>query len=261
MAKKQRWTPNLQRVEIEITTACNLRCLNCDRSVRQAPSSEAMTVEQIERFVDESLALDWRWERISLLGGEPSLHPDLDAILGVLDRYRSVRPKTTFRMFSNGYGKRVAAVLARVPAWLEVINTAKTREPPLFSPINMAPADSPEYAHADFSKGCLITEWCGLGLTRYGYYPCGAGASIDRIFGFDIGIKSLAEVTEERMTERLRSLCSLCGHYRAFDQKIEYMKIRDKRVLTEWTREERISPTWEQAYARYKERAPLLRLY
>jgi hypothetical protein len=259
--EKQRWTTSLRRVEIEICTRCNLSCPNCDRSSPQAPSGELMTIAQLRRFVDESIACDWRWERITLLGGEPTLHPDFAEVLGAVERYRRASPRTVFRMYSNGYGSRVQEVLARMPPWLEVMNTRKTREPPLFSAYNVAPLDLAEYEGEDFTKGCAITTWCGLGLTRYGYYPCGAGASLDRVFGFDIGIKRLIDVTPARLKEQLKQLCARCGHYRDFDQKVEFVKFGDKSALRDWTKEARISPTWADAYERYREERPKLSLY
>jgi Radical SAM superfamily/4Fe-4S single cluster domain len=259
--EKRRWVPSVTKVEIEICTGCNLRCANCDRSVRQAPSNEYMTVEQISRFVDESIDLDWGWERITVLGGEPTLHPTFWDLLSVLGQYRHHNPTTIFRIYSNGFGKAVQKTLCKMPPWFEIKNTNKTRRSPLFSAYNVAPIDLPEYDREDFTKACVITSWCGLGLTRYGYYPCGAGASLDRVFGFDIGIKRLADVTQDRLKEQLRVLCARCGHYRDFDARVEYIQQRDERLLVGWTNEERISPTWAIAYKNYKLRPPGLSLY
>src|SRR5262249_20587376 len=61
-------------IEIDITYACNLNCYNCNRSCEQAPTGEHMTVEQVERFVAESVAAGKQWKRIRLLGGEPTVH-------------------------------------------------------------------------------------------------------------------------------------------------------------------------------------------
>ena len=44
------FTPNINKVEIEITTACNLYCINCGRACSQAPSNESMSAEQIEKL-------------------------------------------------------------------------------------------------------------------------------------------------------------------------------------------------------------------
>jgi molybdenum cofactor biosynthesis enzyme MoaA len=62
------WTGRIFKtsIELDITLACNLRCLNCDRAIRQAPSDEHMSLEQLNRFVDESAG--WKWELLKLIG-------------------------------------------------------------------------------------------------------------------------------------------------------------------------------------------------
>jgi len=260
--EKKRWTPNVHRVEIEICTACNLSCPNCDRSSPQARSREHMTVGQIRKFVDESIQLNWEWERITLLGGEPLLHPSLEQILSALNIYRLRNATTIFRMYSNGYGPVVARRARAMPDWIELRNTNKDpNRPPLFSKYNVAPVDCEDSRNEDFTKGCAVTSWCGLGLTRYGYYPCGAGASVDRVFGFDIGLKKLEDVTHPALANQLARLCALCGHFRDFDQREAYLATRDERVLVGWGRQQETSPTWERAYAAYEAKAPELSLY
>ena len=259
---KKRWTTNLRRVEIEIHTGCNLACPNCDRSAPQARSHEAMEISQVEKFVSESIGLDWDWERITILGGEPSLHHSFAEILSALKVYHLYRESTEFRIYSNGYGPAVSRRLSLVPSWIDVRNTSKDpSHPPLFSTYNVAPIDCADCNGADFSKACAITTWCGLGLTRYGYYPCGAGASLDRVFGFDIGIKSLSAVTPTSVASQITRLCGLCGHFRDFDKREEYVLIRDESILTGWTREQKTSPTWERAYLAYAQKPPQLTLY
>lgn len=278
--ERKRWVTDLHSIEIEICTGCNLRCVNCDRSVRQAPSNEYMTVEQIRRFVDESLDRDWKWERITLLGGEPTMHPQLDEVIDALARYHERQPATAFRMLSNGYGERVNETLRSLPPWIEPVVTHKSpRVPPLFSPVNLAPCDGPDSAAHDFSTGCSITELSGLGLSRYGYYACGPGASIDRVFGFDLGIKSLADVTAERVRSQLRRLCALCGHYTHFDMPSLEAKIAHnerrfptdadetirvslrREVTSAWTSEEIMSDSWREAYSRYRKSRPVMSTY
>ncbi|HEY1365856.1 MAG TPA: radical SAM protein [Gaiellaceae bacterium] len=237
----------LSRIELELITACNLKCLNCDRSSRQAVSAELMTVEQVARFVDESLELGWRWWKIALLGGEPTLHPRFFAILDELDRYRREVPDVVVQLISNGHGPRVNRVLAQLPPWVALRNTRK-REPRQdhFDAYNVAPQDLPEYADADYSRGCTIPFMCGMALTRYGFYPCGAGASVDRVFGWGRGVRSLAEVTPEGLLAEFWHLCRYCGHFhgRKVAGPVEPM-----------------SPSWVEAYERWHRERPRLPLY
>lgn len=254
---KHPWITNLLRVEIEIYTGCNLACPNCDRSSAQAKSNEAMTLEQMNTFVAETIELGWQWERITILGGEPTLHPMFAKMLDSLKPIHECFPKTVFRIYSNGFGKVVQRRLAKVPPWIEVCDTQKTRAPPVFSAYNLAPIDFDKYKGEDFNKGCAITERCGLGLTRYGYYPCGAGGSIDRVFGKNIGIKSLAAVTRVAVLSQMGQLCRLCGHFVDFDDRIRNHGV----TPITWTREQKSSPTWKAAYLAYQSAPPILSLY
>jgi len=72
----------LDRIIIDLTHCCDLSCLDCNRScgVDQAPAEEFISLDQIRRFVTESIAAGKHWRRIMLEGGEPTLHPQLDEI-------------------------------------------------------------------------------------------------------------------------------------------------------------------------------------
>lgn len=239
------WVPNKKYVEIEITTKCSLACFNCDRSVRQAPSNEDMSCEQIEKFVNESIKLNWEWKRIRLMGGEPTLHPHFFKILKIVRAYKDFNPRCVIEISTNGYGIKVNEVLSKLPNWVNVRNSKKESNIHEFSSYNMAPIDLEEFKNADFSKGCWVTETCGLGLTKYGYYPCGPGASADRIFGFNIGLKKLSSVNDLTLKNQLKLLCKYCGHY-----KDNY----DAERITE----EKMSVSWQKAYEKYKKRKPNL---
>jgi hypothetical protein len=244
------WIPNLKKVELEITTDCNLRCLNCDRSCRQAPSKENMSLEQIRKFVDESMQLNWRWENIALLGGEPTVHPQIFKILDILKRYKDFNQSCRIEIGTNGFGERVKARLSKMPSWVIISNSHKESAIQKFSSYNLAPMDFGKYKNAKFERGCEITEYCGLGLTRYGYYSCGSGAAVDRVFGFDMGIKKLSDVSKSRLEGQMKILCRHCGHYK--DINIS---------ATDKVTEEKMSKTWQNAYEEYKNHRPSLSLY
>lgn len=233
-------------LELDITSECDLLCDNCDRACGAAPSRERMSPAQVGRFVDESLALPWEWEVIRILGGEPTLHPELGAIIAELDRYREREPSCRFQLLTNGRGARAQDIRARLPGWLEVVDSRKTSPHNLFRPCNVAPRDLPEYRGADYTKGCLILEVCGMGLNRHGYYPCGAGGAVDRVFAFGVGVPSLREALAGPMHEQLRALCPCCGHFlRSF--------------FSDHVTRQETSPSWAAALARYREKPPSLK--
>jgi hypothetical protein len=239
------YTRSRKYIEIDITYRCNLKCINCNRSCRQAPTNEQMTVEQIQKFIKESIDNNVNWERIRVMGGEPTLHPNVIEILNLLLEYKKkYSPDTCIELDTNGFGKIVNDVLSKVPKEIEIENTSKKSELQLFYLFNMAPKDSIRYNYADYSSGCQVISVDGFGLTPYGYYPCAAAGGIDRIFGFDIGRKKLPSY-EDSMTDQLQTFCKLCGRFHA-----------GKR-----TNSELMSPTWKIAYENYKKRKPKLSLY
>jgi len=235
---------------IDITTLCNLRCFNCQSSVRQAPANDNMSVEQIEKFIKEAIDLKYYWNRISLFGGEPTLHPRFFEIVGALKRYKDFNPDCIIDVVTNGAGERVKSVLSKLPAWLSVENTMKKegQESHPFGSYNIAPIDCPQYRFfTDFSKGCWRLSFCyGLELSMYGYYPCSPCMGVDRVFGFDIGIKKLSLVTEKALREQMKILCRYCGWFREPTEII-------------WT--EKMSLVWKRAYLEYKRQKPKLSLY
>jgi hypothetical protein len=248
------FTPNINKIEIEITTSCNLYCINCDRSCFQAPSNESMSLEQIEKFISESIELNWTWECIRLIGGEPTLHPQLFDILDIVQKYKQLNPNCEIEVVSNGYGSNVNEVLSKLPNWVYVRKSSKTFRINKFYTVNIAPIDLKEYKDVDFTTGCWITKACGLGLSRYGYYPCGCGASCDRVFGFDIGLKSLSLLTEEALQNQLKHLCKYCGHYKTnnpINSRFKYFRVTKTKT----------SITWEKAFEKYQKSKPILSIY
>jgi hypothetical protein len=235
---------------IDITTVCNLKCFNCQASVRQAPANDIFSVEQAEKFVKEAIELRYFWDRISLFGGEPTLHPRFFDILDVLKRYKDFNPDCVIDVVTNATGGKVNSILAALPSWVSVECSKKEegREIYPFGSYNLAPIDLPAYKFfCDFSKGCPIIAGCyGLGLSRYGYYPSSPCMHVDRVFGFDIGIKKLSQVNEKALRAQMKVLCRYCGWFKLYSGIICA---------------EKISGSWRKAYAEYKKQKPRLSLY
>lgn len=239
---------NMSTISIYLTTRCSLSCTNCDRAVSLAPGEEPISVDQVRRFVDESLRLSWEWRSIRLMGGEPTLHPEFDKILEVLAPYREAHPACEITVMTSGFGPRVQRDLARLPDNVAIRNSGKTSSRQRFQSYMAAPVDDERFRGADFTRGCYIIEYCGLELTSHGYYTCGAGGAVDRVFGLDVGLPSLESMTDGALKEQREKLCRFCGHYK--------YNLRE-----EWTSEEVISPTWRDALARYRANPPALRKF
>jgi Radical SAM superfamily len=226
--------PRLSRVEIEITTACNRTCPNCDRSCVQAPSNTHMSLEQVRHFVAESQGLCWLWEEVVLIGGEPTLHPDFLEIVKILKPLVHNRPMYVpgrLIVATNGSNPDII----RRAGGLEVQGQNDIKN---YDAFNQAPRDLGMSA----AELCWIGDTCGIGLSRHGYYFCGAAAGIDRVFGLGAGVLNLADVGK---VMDHTALCGLCGHKHG-------RKARDLPGM---------SKSWVDAYAAYRERPPSLPLY
>lgn len=232
--------------ELDITYLCNMHCFNCNRSCSQLPSRDRMSVGQVRRFIEESIVAGIHWKRIRVLGGEPTLHPDLAEIINMLLEYcRTCSPGTMIQVTTNGHGSRVNAALKRLPLHVNINNTAKLSDAQEgFATFNVAPVDTTTYAGADFSNGCTVLEDCGLGVTPYGYYPCAVAGAIDRVFGFDAGRKTMPGANDD-MREMLARFCRVCGHF----------KLVDPPTMAAGPE---LSPTWEQAYRHARENPVVL---
>jgi hypothetical protein len=239
------WSRSRDRVTIDITYSCNLRCYNCNRSCEQDPSNDRMSLEQVHHFLEESRASRVQWKCICVAGGEPASHPQVLEIMNLVLAYRSrYFPKARVLLKTNGYGERVNKVLSLLPPGVQVMNSAKNAKvQPRFQTFNVAPIDVKEYGRSDFSNACYITWSCGLGVTPYGYYPCAVAGAIDRTFGLDLGRKTLPEPDDPMITE-LRIFCRLCGHF--------------KPPTAERLSGPVMSSTWVQAYARSRQNPPRL---
>jgi len=239
------YTRSLTKIEIDVTYVCNLTCYQCNRSVHQAPSTEQMTLEQIHKFVQESIENNRKWTDIRLLGGEPTLHPHILDIIDILLKYKHEHlPNLSINITTNGYGKKVNAVIEKIPAEVNIENTSKeSSELIKHYAFNIAPIDNPKFKNVDYAHGCPITAK-SIGLTTYGYYPCAIAASIDRVMGQNIGRKEMPKDNDE-LRDQLRELCQYCGRFNNDNSKIKDI----------------MSPAWKKAYAKYKTNKPKLDRY
>ncbi len=248
---RKAFLPNLSRIEVDITYDCNLKCLNCNRSCTQAPTVDHMTIGQVRQFIEESIAIGKRWEFINVLGGEPTLHPQFQDIVRVLlqEYVDLVSPETVVQVTSNGYGRFVQQQLAALPQHPRlVVNRESFKESdelPYFTPFNDAPVDDPAFAGADYSKGCWVTAYCGIGLNHLGYFVCAVAGGIERVAHLGRGIQSLAEV-DSSIQDMLATYCQFCGNYKHYAQnRGDFLPRSERDVCVEPV----VSETWRRLYA------------
>lgn len=254
-------TGTFKHVELEINTACDLACFGCDRMSDVASKGVPnMTLDQVRLFVRESLDLRWEWERIRVLGGEPTIHPRFKDIVEVVMTYRDAFPNVFIQVLSNGQGKYEEVRDWCLERGVNIHTEYKSPgvQPEWFNNTRITPVDR------DPSVGelppCAIfgVHGCGIGLTRHGYFLDGAGASIARVAGHDVGKMHLREVTQEAMLDQARVLCRICGHWNPLNASLDN-EFRVSRLVTETGQV--TGGFWTETLARYNERKPVLRIY
>jgi len=128
-----KWQRSRDLIEVYITYKCNLKCINCDVSSRQAQSDEKMTIGQINKFIGESINAGVKWKKIRVMGGEPTLHSDILEILNLLLNYKETySPDTRIQLITNGFGKVVNNILSQVPEKIEIENSNKRQPTSVF---------------------------------------------------------------------------------------------------------------------------------
>lgn len=221
---RQSFRPDFERIEIDLTYNCNLKCLGCNRSCGQIPSTEQLELQDIKNFIDDSIKLGKKWNHINVLGGEPTLHPDFESIMMLLQQYvDEYSPNTTIQVVSNGIAKKSRELCEKVKAECKNVSidydSYKTNNKvEYFSSFNDAPVDDENFKNADYTKACWVTSYCGIGLTSRGYYACAVCGGIDRVLGNHNGAKIFSELTEEKLREHYNKFCKFCGNFKAYAQ-------------------------------------------
>ena len=110
----------LSSIDLYITSACNRRCTYCFLSDAFFESGQSMSVESVQSICD--WAAEGSVEEITLLGGEPALHPDFPLIVSTIhDAGLRVRTVTNgSRKFRIAMENRtVRSLLGRVAVSLD----------------------------------------------------------------------------------------------------------------------------------------------
>ena len=248
---------NINQIEIDITFDCNLKCKGCNRSWGLAPSKEMMSVTDVVNFIQDSINNNKKWKRINILGGEPTIHPNIIQIMEHLqnDYADKFNPDVYIQFVSNGLTKESREIcdiiekrFSNVQIDRESYKTKNSID--YFSPFCDAPCDDPAFKNADYSRACWVASCCGIGLNKNGYYGCSVCGGIDRIIGKNKGKKHLSELTEEVIKEHFYLFCRYCGNFKHYaSSKGNFIPRCEKSPFKEI-----ISPTWEQLYLDYNKK-------
>lgn len=251
---RKKFLPNLNKIEIDITYECNLNCISCNRSCRQAPTKEFMSLEQIKKFVAESKDNEKKWELINILGGEPTLHKDFKTIIEyiVKEYILAYSHETVLQVVSNGVTDRSRQLLYEISdlenVYIDYASFKDNNKVEYFTPFNLAPIDDDRYVNEDFSCACWVTSYCGLSLNSRGYFACSVVGGMERVMNKGLYISSLNNMTHEKLDQQLNLYCRYCGNYSDYaSNNGGFIARSDKAPL----KSELISKSWKIIYDEY----------
>lgn len=172
-------------IEIEITPRCSQTCNKCIKFSNYSNPNDDLYASQIYTFINQSIEHDINWENISITGGEPTLNENIIDICQALLAYKHMKsPKTTITVISS------------LPKTKRIIKQ-------LPSGVNHSPRVV-DICNFQIEPNCKSTI---VSLNSYGFYPCSFAGSLDRIFGYNLGLK---KIDLQVLLSKSNSLCQLC---------------------------------------------------
>lgn len=91
-------------IELDLVDYCNLSCSLCVRGCDILDSKiprKTMGLNDVKRFIDETKDINFRWKTIKLVGGEPTLHPQLFDILNMFTEFKKIC-NFSLHLYTNG---------------------------------------------------------------------------------------------------------------------------------------------------------------
>lgn len=237
--------PRISHLKVNITYRCDRGCPNCNRATRLCPSSKSQDLDPklFKNMLDECVKRGREWVRITLTGGEPTMHAKFDQFVDILIKYKTDHnPKCNIGTFTYHHPKyyyKIEQVLKKYPDFL--INDTKKENTPRTHrwAIYKAPRDYPKYGSKYFYVGCKDERICGLGYDTTGFYCCPIGSAIARVFKLKVAIVNVSDLTVNNLIAQYSALCSRCGRYALYNTRKKNKDI--------------ISPSWEKAIKKYNE--------
>lgn len=203
-------------IEFEITLRCNAKCPSCSRHCPYLDYGHEsdVTMDQVGRFIEEVKAYSvdhTRVDMIHVMGGEPTVHRLFSIIVMALqDKLLELGHIRRLQVVTNG--------IIPVDPRLEVPTSISRPEEkgPEHRCMLVAPCDTGQKL-----KTCPVPVDCGVSFGAYGWWPCGAGGAICRLFGLNKYRRSTIPEDFDDFPET-NDMCKLCQAKAA-----NYMFVKD----------------------------------
>lgn len=222
-------------IELNITLACNLHCANCNRLCHLLPDrTDHVSVAAVERVHQEALQAGGLG-RVNVLGGEPSLHPQFEEILDIVDAGICDGAFRAARVDNNGATKfKPSKRYHRRMRFAGCKPGAKRHLPCLWSPADMG---------IETRGPCAMHYRCGPSLDNMGWLPCSMAIAIVRTFGYEYMYRDTLPTGHDW------DWATLCKHC-IFSMPSRWQTGNSRSLRDTTAGDLTPTPTWEAALAR-----------
>lgn len=188
-------------IELELTLRCNAKCHSCSRHAHYGlyDDKSDVTLAQIAAFIVE-VQNHGNVDLISVMGGEPTVHPEFPAIVFLLKQKLLCEGHVRRMQIVTNGSNPIPDIIKDVPVTTSPEHVKSKDHRCMFA----APCDTGQEL-----KECSVPKDCGISFGAYGYWPCGAGGAIARLFGLLEYNRQAIPNDEYDFPDKIK-LCVLC---------------------------------------------------
>lgn len=195
-------------IELEITLKCNAPCMNCNKFCNMEDLGIVygdewdLSLEDIDKFIQQVRDMG-NVKNIRVMGGEPTIHPQYEEICrriktGLMDT-KAIKEAY---IVTNGLVKRDSCLRTFIQLPMKYRKACHTCA-------LVAPGDVGIPLRED---ACPTPKVWGVSYNKLGWFPCGPGGAIARLFKLDhIKKDSIRSFTD--WGDSLMDVCSRCQNF------------------------------------------------
>lgn len=177
----------VRMIELDIVDSCEMKCRLCVRGCGlDSPFiiRRRLELSDIHKFIKESIETNIKWKIIKVVGGEPTLHPDIIKIINLLkNEYCNINKSVKIYFFSHNATKKAkevnSSISSRVDKFVDYYNWKNKIYKKTIGIIDYPHHYSPYIVPSEVGKKsaiengfCMIPNECGLGFSSLGYTVC-----------------------------------------------------------------------------------------
>lgn len=218
-----------KRMELDVVDFCNIGCRLCVRGCElKSPNIKRgmLSISDIRKFLEESESCNIKWNKLRIVGGEPTLHPDIIEIIDIINEYKDNHNKECqICFYSNGITEKTKNIIdilrPRVHKMCDTMTIGKKqikktecsteRYPNFYSPY-IRPNDIGLRSAVEIGY-CFVLDGCGLGFSAStGYTICCDVHNLMRLRGDKSEMKTIKDLMDpQKFIDQMIKYCSICG--------------------------------------------------